>query len=340
MKYYIYIFFAFILAVPVITFAQPPDENRVTYLTTDKPDEEAFAIYDLRNRKTYVQVSNDEDQENPLCIHVQIFQQDQGCSELDFEDQLTPNDTVIYDMDNLVRNDGTEIPVNLDEDSYGFVAISAYVCGDRTDDGTGNPLLGNFRIIDNSGYEYRMNLITDESGRGLNSTSPSNVGNINIPFNTVDGASHADIYGFVFDDDRELNGVASGNQDRIYNEEAGITFSVFQVDEDEEILSCDQKTIGCGPNVTFHYGINEDYRASRGNNLFCEGAGLLPGQSNGYISLENASFLSPLQIDDTFHFVCVVGLNNGDSTGSMDECLLECVDDDQIPNNCVDDNIM
>ncbi len=78
-----------------------------------------------------------------------------------------------------------------------------------------------------------------------------------------------------------------------------------------------------------NYGINEDYPASRGNNLLCEGAGLSPGQTNGYISLENASALSPLDNrpdpeDDSFEFVCLVGLNNGDGTGSMDECRFRC----------------
>ncbi|NIP31319.1 MAG: hypothetical protein GTN59_12415 [Candidatus Dadabacteria bacterium] len=84
-----------------------------------------------------------------------------------------------------------------------------------------------------------------------------------------------------------------------------------------------------------NYGINEDYPASRGNNLLCEGAGLTPNQTNGYISLENATFLSPVtdDVDEYFEFICMVGLNNENGTGSMDECQVHCIDG---PGNCED----
>lgn len=350
MRNLIYFILTILLFVPLNSYAgmgggDPLIQSRVSMTQTDRPDEEVFAYYDLRERKTYIQVSNVETQDSDVlptvCIHVQIFQQDQGCSELNFEDELTPNDTVVYDMDNLLRNDGSSVPVNLDDDSYGFVAISAYDCNDTEEEELSNPLLGNFRIVDDTGYEYRMNLLTDRNSERqlilLNDFDPPGtpaLANILIPFNTVDGANHADIVGFIVEDNRNLAGSNEdgGAQDLVYNEEAGISFDVFQLDENEERLSCDRKTIGCGPNIVMNYGINEDYPASRGDNLLCEGAGLLPGQEHGYISLENATFLSPIDAVDNppendFEFICLVGLNNGNGTGSMDSCQAKCLVD-------------
>ncbi|NIP31117.1 MAG: hypothetical protein GTO02_15425, partial [Candidatus Dadabacteria bacterium] len=293
MNYLKYLILLLILALPTSVYGGPPLTQSIVGVMGDKdrPDEDVYAYYDLRNRKTYVQITNVETEDSnalpTLCLHIQIFQQDRGCTELNFEDELTPNDTVIYDMDNLVRNDGTEVPVNLDDDSYGFVAVSAYACNDRSISDLDNPLIGNFRIIDDAGYEYRMNLLNDRDNRII--TQPSEpvssgkvLGNIIIPFNTADEAKFADVVGFIVEENRTLSGIEDGTtDDLVYNEEVGITFSVFQIDENEERISCDQKTIGCGPNVVLNYGINEDYPASRGNNLLCEGAGLTPGQTNG-----------------------------------------------------------
>ena len=101
------ILLSFLILLPFNLFAGPgpvPIQHEVHITTTDRADEEVYAYYDLRNRSSYVQVTYEDDERNPICIHVQIFQQDKGCSELDFEDQLTPNDTVVYDMDNIIRN--------------------------------------------------------------------------------------------------------------------------------------------------------------------------------------------------------------------------------------------
>ncbi|NIP29382.1 MAG: hypothetical protein GTO02_03225 [Candidatus Dadabacteria bacterium] len=334
MNYFKYLIFSFLLIIPTLGYSGIVTQSSLDFMQTDEPSEEVFAVYDLRNRKSYIQITSvdDPDKEDPaidLCIHVQIFQQDRNCDELNFEDKLTPNDTVIYDLENFARNDGSPVPINLDDNSYGFAAISSFNCNNRNDGDEPNLLLGNFRIIDESGYEYRMNLITDEVSNDFleltrNTPPPPSKGNINIPFNTIDDANQADIIAFVVSD-REVN--FSPRQDLVYNEENGITFDVFQIDDNEERLSCDRKTFGCGPNVVFNYGINEDYPASRGDKLLCEGAGLIDGQTNGYISLENASFVSSVTAGDTrsFHLVCVYGLNNGNGTGSMDECFAECL---------------
>ena len=330
------IFIALIILIPINSYSGTNNTGLIPLLT-DGADQNVLAYYDLRDRSSYIQITHVEDIDNPICIHVQIYQQDKDCSELDFNDQLTINDTVIYDLDNLVRNDGSEIPINLDDDSYGFVAISAVNCSNNNENGS--PLIGNFRIVDDSGYEYRMNLMADLANRNIlepNSTRTA-FANIIIPFNTVDGATYADIVGFVVDDDRDLSGnagIGSENFDKIFNDPTGVTFSVFQIDENEERLSCDQKTFACGPGKTMNYGVNDDLPNSKGGPPLCEGGGLQEGQTNGYISLENARYtseiLGPVAVSQ---FFCIRGLNNGNGTGSMDECQFVCVDGG---NNCVD----
>ncbi|NIP31018.1 MAG: hypothetical protein GTO02_14695, partial [Candidatus Dadabacteria bacterium] len=296
-----YILFLALIILPTSLYAGniPFVQSTLGFNHKYNETNELHGYYDLRNRNTYVQVTNTETSDSitlpTLCIHVQIFQQDQGCVELNFEDELTPNDTVIYDLDNLIRNNGTEVPINLDENSYGVVTISSFDCDNRNND-TPSALIGNTRIIDDSGYEYRMNLMGEESSTNILSggtTQSDPIGNIIIPFNTVDGATHSDIVAFVIDDNRSASGADgiagpsnTGFKDLVYIEKSGVTFSIFQVDENEQRISCDKKTFGCGPNVVLNYGVNEDLPASRGDNLLCEGGGLLPDQKHGYISLE------------------------------------------------------
>ncbi|NIP29607.1 MAG: hypothetical protein GTO02_04570, partial [Candidatus Dadabacteria bacterium] len=119
-------------------------------INSDIDPPQLSAPYDLRNRKSYIQVTNTSP--DPVTIHVQIFQHDRGCDELNFNDTLTPNDTVVYDMDNIVKNNGDEAPITLLDDSSGYVVVS------DTDGFGGSTLIGNFRIIDDAGYEYRTNM--------------------------------------------------------------------------------------------------------------------------------------------------------------------------------------
>ncbi|NIP30921.1 MAG: hypothetical protein GTO02_14035 [Candidatus Dadabacteria bacterium] len=166
----------------------------------------------------------------------------------------------------------------------------------------------------------------------------------------MDGANQADIVAFVYEDDRSISGFQGDEIDDdtdfehlIYNETAGASFEVFLVDENEERVSCGIKNFACGPNKIMNYGINKDIPASRGDNLLCNSAGLDPGQTNGYVSLERPSFVSSINnillaesvagvsvggVETSFEFVCLVGLNNGNGTGSMDTCQYKCAEGD------------
>ncbi|NIP29497.1 MAG: hypothetical protein GTO02_03905 [Candidatus Dadabacteria bacterium] len=326
MNYFKYLVLAFIIAVPVNVFAGGDTQ----VLNTDTIDlsgipvntfnTQISAYYDLRDRNSYIQITNFSP--NSIRIHVQIFQHDRGCDELNFFDDLTPNDTVVYDMDNIVKNNGLAAPINLADDSYGYVVVS----DTRLDDGiimnTYASLIGNFRIVDEAGYEYRTNM-PEEGGNGTIFSNPGeypSASNYIANFNTVDGANLADVVGYAYE--------SIGDTSTVTNIDEGFSFDIFVFDMNEEPLSCDRRNFACG-NV-MNYGINEDYSASKGNNLLCPGGGLADPQG-GYISFENGANLdfdgnSP-DITDEDIFVNFVGINNGDGTGSMDIWINEEVEE-------------
>ena len=73
-----------------------------------------------------------------------------------------------------------------------------------------------------------------------------------------------------------------------------------------------------------NYGINEDYPASRGNNLLCPGGGQVD-PDGGYILFDNPNGFNSVpvpdnefSVEDRDIFVGFIGLNNGDGTGSLD----------------------
>lgn len=263
------------------------------------------AYYDLRNRHTYIQVTNFHNA--PITIHVQIFQHDKNCDELNFFDDLTPNDTVIYDLENMVRNNGTEVPVNLDDDSYGYVVIS----DTGLEMNNRESIIGNFRIIDDAGYEYRTNMVSPHQDDDISLADDI----ITANFNTIDNARFADVVGYAYDGEETST---------VRNIDEGFSFDIFVFDMNEEPLSCDRRNFACG-NV-MNYGVNEDYVASRGNQVVCPGGGLAD-PNGGYIVFENGSNLdggdqdgdgTGDNADRDDMFVNFIGINNGDGTGSMD----------------------
>ena len=269
-------------------------------------DQQLTAPYDLRDRKSYIQVTNDGNISSSTRIHIQIFQHDRECTELNFFDTLTANDTVVYDLDNLIRNDGSEVPISLLEDSYGYVVISTDTNGVLS----APSLIGNFRIIDDTGYEYRSNAIGNANG----CTTDIAVSRRLLNFNTVDGAMYADVIGYAYERENFTSSTVT-------NIEEGFSFDIFVYDMDEEPLSCDRRTFACG-NV-MNYGINEDYKNSRGGPLLCPGGGLAD-PNGGYILFDNRNYPMPpgfVTLGDLVKYG-FIGINNGDGTGSMDSWIV------------------
>ena len=133
-------------------------------------DRPLLAYFDLRNRESFVQITNVDDE--VVTLHIQIFNVDQDCNENNFFDNYTVNDTHVYNMRDILTNDGDPSGVVLPENAYGLVALIPF--------GSNGELIGNFRIIDEIGYEYRTNL---QSPAFSSSTSGSSASFLNYHFN-------------------------------------------------------------------------------------------------------------------------------------------------------------
>lgn len=98
-------------------------------------------------------------------------------------------------MSNILTNDGNPSGVVLNDGEYGMVVVTATAMG--VIDDTNLNLIGNFRIVDDAGYEYR----TNSAGRttivsmmvppfGFPTVSTAN-------FNTEGGTNQSDSYSIV-----------------------------------------------------------------------------------------------------------------------------------------------
>ena len=284
----------------------------------DFPVSNTLAYFDLRDRETMVQVTNTSSTD-PVTIHVQIFADAFNCGDRNFTDSLTPNETHVYDIRNLVRAIGTPVNFQIPDGSHGFVAISASDVA-ATPPEAQPSIISNFRIIDDSGYEYRVNsagnpvLLTDEALELV------------ARFTDNWGANRSDIVGT-----RVFNsaGLPDGTLDFTLQITDPYALSIF--DDEETPNSCAQVTFGCDefpgdddaisigdiadldgdlPNFTSEFinqGINEVFTNSRDGAVLCAG----DLNTDGYISLTPP-------VTDTIDFVGYIGLNDGAGRGSMD----------------------
>ena len=261
----------------------------------DRPVTIILSYFDLRDRETMVQVTNTSSID-PATIHVQIFADAFNCEDRDFFDSLTPNETHVYDIRNLVRATGVPVNFQIPDGSHGFVIISA-------SDGTmAQPLIiGNFRIIDDSGYEYRVNSAGSSEG--------AIPGTFELGGRFTDnwGANLSDIVGVSVSIEADL-------PDGTFDLTVQITdpYEVAMFDDEETSLSCGQAEFGCDEiNVStvdsINQGINDIFPNSRGGDVLCAG----DMNTDGYIRLNPLGF--PLA-----DFVGFIGLNDGAGRGSMD----------------------
>jgi len=92
--------FVFLSAVPGFSggsFIAPP---------TDGPDIILIGFFDLRDRETFIQVTNIDEDSTGHNIHIQIFNVANNCNENNFFDFYTPNDTHVYNLRDITTNDG------------------------------------------------------------------------------------------------------------------------------------------------------------------------------------------------------------------------------------------
>jgi len=138
-------------------------------IETDNPGDTLVYFFDLRERETFIQLTNTnldfipEPAPPPFPdvgvdnrVHIIIFDVSRDCVENNFFDVYTPNDTHVYNMRDIQTNDGNPSGVVLPDGAYGFV-FSVAVDADGSGNSSADIFIGNMRILDDNGYEYRTN---------------------------------------------------------------------------------------------------------------------------------------------------------------------------------------
>jgi len=299
---------------------------------TDALEHGVAYFFDLRDRESYIQVTNTDT--DSAVLHIQIWNVNDNCNENNFFDAFTPNDTHVYNMRDIQTNDGSNAGVVLPEDAYGAVVIYVTTPNDLTNpDGDREILMGNLRILDDNGNEYRTN------GSGLHggdqkTTFPTYTFN----FNTVSGVTLSDVVHF-----RTVGNEGDGDNNEGFNLsdilDARMPFEVNILDLNENIFSCRNVIFSCvdqehpllealleevamgdqsdddddpGASVaSFEYGINNALPHSRGAPLLCPGNTI----SEGVVTLDP---LSEDREDSGSNLASFIGLNNGNGRGSFD----------------------
>jgi len=287
-----------------------------------------FSFFDLRDRETYVQVtntanpdvSNDIDVSGDVTVHVQIFNVDDNCNENNFFDTLTPNDTHVYNMRDIQTNNGAPSGVILPDNAYGFVSISAVDSNLVIDEESGI-LIGSVRILDDSGYEYRTNSSGQENERNFQPNNREWFFN----FNNKGGVTLSDVVGIVVED---IDGF-DNNSPAVEASNILDAWHVMDVDilnEDEVIFSCRNVMFACTDQdsplyeelleqpssdfanvASFEYGINNSIPHTKDGELLCPGNTIEEGIVRLDIGNNDGSLVG-----------IFVGLNNGNGRGSMD----------------------
>jgi len=345
----IILFFALILCtIPIKdSYSQGPD-NVVYFNETDAgsnsiPFGALVYFFDLRERESFIQLTHPainpfsgENTGSPAVAHVQIYDVSNNCIENDFFDNYTVNDTHTYNMRDIQTNDGNPSGVVLPDGAYGIVTIFV---GSITNIPRQSPF-GNFRVVDNNGYEYRTNAQT--SSTGFQSISIFNTPPFySFNFNQEEGVTFSDVIGIttqmLFNPALSPVGQFTDSQDV-----ANIFYPVDVdiVDNSENIFSCRNVIFSCvnkehprleelltnagSANVaSFEYGINEAIPHSKGGELLCPGNTINEGTvklnplliPEDVIIRNSAKQFSGWPLPFFYGFI---GLNNGDGRGSFD----------------------
>lgn len=282
------------------------------------------SFFDLRDRESFVQVTNTSS--SSLTTHVQIFIVNDNCRENNFFDTYTGNDTHVYNMRDILTNDGAPSGVVLNDGEYGMVVVTSTASGfiERSAD----VLIGNFRIEDASGYEYRTNSAGSSRLAGATPNFTPFFSTFN--FNTEGGVILSDLISIGLNDTNDGSPEVTADPiDRFtvfdinlydLNE---VPFSCRNIiaaciDQDspryEELLEAAPDAIGGASAAVagFEYGINDAIPSSKGAPLTCPSNNISQG-----ILTTNIIGGTEALVEDFFG-VAFLGLNNGNGRGSMD----------------------
>ena len=281
---------------------------------TDTTNRKMFGFFDLRDRETFIQITNVFSQNHN--IHIQLFDVSNNCNENNFFDLYTPADTHIYNLRDIVTNDGNDSGVVLPEGAYGvFVAFGAF----------SDSLIGNVRIVDNNGFEYRSNI----QGTDMDGDTDFLEEFATFNFNTASGVTLSDIVIIPVEDDD------SDKQEALLADILNVWYAldVNIYDLNEVVFSCRQIISSCinsegslyealleevaddcgdcaASVADIEWGINNAIPHSKGGELLCPGNII----SDGIVRLERLGRGDEAEDE----LVVYIGLNNGNGRGSMD----------------------
>jgi len=289
---------------------------------SDTSDQILFGFFDLRERETFIQVTNVDTVPAGNNVHIQIYDVSNNCNENNFFDLYTVNDTHVYNLRDIKTNDGNDSGVVLPDGAYGvFVAYGA----DKV-------LIGNLRILDNNGYEYRTNL------QGTKREGDADLFDefATFNFNTKGEVTLSDIVLISLDENETTQDAEIAD---ILDQWTSVDVNIFDINENpfscrKVIFSCINQdsplyetlleevansTSGgcvggdCAASVAdIEYGINNAIPHSKGGELLCPGNNI----TEGFVRLEQIGNGSAEN-----DAVVFVGLNNGNGRGSMDSFL-------------------
>lgn len=296
-------------------------------IESDTSSFQLVSFYDLRDRDSFVQITNTSSTGSGR-IHVQIFDVGNNCNENNFYDSLTINDTHVYNMRDITTNDGSPAGVVLPDSAYGIVVITAV---DSNNFAVPDfDLIGNFRVFENTGYEYRTNSLSVLNRVFLSVDPSEQFAELYLNFNQERGVILSDVIGFTLDD-AGVGQIGMGSDFEQVTEvlsadivNINILVDVDILDLNENIFSCRNVIFACtdqnnplleellqtvgGANVaSFEYGINNAIPHSKGGELLCPGNNI----SDGFVRLR-------ILEDSAESFGFYIGLNNGNGRGSMD----------------------
>ena len=312
---------------------QAKASNAFNVANSDTVDRLLFGFFDLRDRESFIQVTN-TDGVNSQNVHIQIFNVADNCNENDFFDLYTPNDTHVYNLRDIITNDGNDSGVVLPSNAYGifvvFVVEGSFAPSEVVQ------FIGNMRIEDNNGYEYRTNLLgtqyifSDVVG-SLRTDDP-----VTFNFNNEGGVTLSDIVFITYSieeteveisnildnwvlvdvDIFDLNEVPFSCRNVIFScvdQESPLLESLL-----EEVADPNSGVIGGSGSASvasFEYGINDVIPHSKGGELLCPGNNI----SEGFVKFKDINF----QTNVVPELLGFVGLNNGNGRGSMDAMITQ-----------------
>ena len=281
---------------------------------TDTGDYQLVGFFDLRDRESYIQITNTNIDPAGRTIHIQLFNVGNLCNENNFFDAYTPNDTHVYNLRDIVTNDGNPSGVVLPSDAYGIIVAT------HLNDDIDRTLIGNLRIDDINGYEYRTNL----NAIGFQDRA-TNEQVFTFNYNTEGGVTLSDVVGISLDHTDVTNPPAEVFAADIVNIWTSLDIDIYDLnevpfscrniifactDQNNPLLEAVLEDSGDASVASFEYGINESIPSSKDAPLLCPNNVI----SNGFVRM---SFINNGSDADD-QFVLYIGLNNGNGRGSLD----------------------